>query len=51
MAAMKASLKFENKNKSGLGLIEVVKASNGEFEYTFEALPDNRYLFGFHVTF
>jgi hypothetical protein len=51
MAAMKASLKFENKNKSGLGLIEVVKASNGKFEYTFEALPDERYLFGFHVTF
>ena len=50
-AAMKASLKFENKNKSGLGLIEVVKASNGKFEYTFEALPDERYLFGFHVTF
>jgi hypothetical protein len=50
-AAMKASLKFENKNKSGLGLIEVIQASNGAFEYNFNQLESDKFLFGFHVTF
>jgi hypothetical protein len=48
--AMKASLKFENKSKSGLGLIEIAKASVKPLEYIFEPLKDNYYFYAIHVT-
>jgi hypothetical protein len=48
--AMKASLKFENKSKSGLGLIEIAKASVKPLEYIFEPLSNNNYFYAIHVT-
>jgi hypothetical protein len=47
--AIKASLQFENKNKSGLGLIEVTMASEGNVNYTFDPIDDGHYLFGMDV--
>lgn len=49
--AMKASLKFENKNKSGLGLIEVVKASSIGVNYSFEPISAESFLFTIKVSF
>jgi hypothetical protein len=50
-AAMKASLKFENKNKSGLGLIEVVKAAKFGVQHSFEPIDAESFLFNIKVSF
>ncbi|MFY7708078.1 MAG: SiaB family protein kinase [Flavobacteriales bacterium] len=50
-AAMKASLKFENKNKSGLGLIEVVKAAQIGVQLSFEPIDAESFLFTIKVSF
>ncbi len=50
-AAMKASLKFENKNKSGLGLIEVVKAARLGVKHSFEPIDAESFLFTIKVSF
>lgn len=47
--AMRASLRFENKMRSGLGLIEVVKASNRKLEYDFFETGNGKYLFVINV--
>lgn len=49
--AMKASLKFENKYKSGLGLIEVVKAAKYGVNFTFEPQGAETFLFAIKVSF
>lgn len=49
-AAMKASLKFESKNKSGLGLIEIAKASSEPLEYIFQPQGPDLNFFGIHIT-
>lgn len=49
--AMKASLKFENKYKSGLGLIEVVKAAKFGVNFTFEPTNAETFLFAIKVSF
>lgn len=49
--AMKASLKFENKYKSGLGLIEVVKAAKLGVNFTFEPINAETFLFAIKVSF
>jgi len=48
--AMKASIKFENKTRSGLGLIEIAKASSKPLEYIFEPLENNQFFYAIHVT-
>jgi hypothetical protein len=48
--AMKASIMFENKTRSGLGLIEIAKASSKPLEYIFEPLENNKYFYAIHVT-
>lgn len=48
-AAMKASLKFESKNKSGLGLIEIAKAAYYPPVFRFEKITDQTYFFAIHV--
>lgn len=47
--AMKASLRFENKSRSGLGLIEVMKVSSSKLEYEFFESGYNKYLFVMNV--
>jgi len=47
--AMRASLRFENKMRSGLGLIEVVKASKSKLEYEFFESGFNKFLFVINV--
>lgn len=47
--AMRASLRFENKTRSGLGLIEVVKASTSKLEYEFFESGHNKFLFVINV--
>jgi len=42
---MRASLHFENKNKSGLGLIEIVKAATEPITYHFYSLDSLPFLF------
>ena len=49
--AMVASLKFENKNKSGLGLIEIIKAAVKGVQYTFEPIGADRFIYAINVTF
>ncbi len=49
--AMVASLKFENKNKSGLGLIEIIKAAVKGVQYTFEPIGADRFIYAVNVTF
>lgn len=49
--AMKASLKFENKFKSGLGLIEIVKAAKVGVNYTFKPMNAETFLFALKVSF
>lgn len=46
---MRASLRFEDKYRTGLGLIEVVKAGSEPFSYCFHPLADEMYLFGIAV--
>jgi len=49
LMAIKASLKFENKSKSGLGLIEVAMACQGRVQFNFEELEEDSYFFGLDV--
>ncbi len=49
--AMKASIKFENKYKSGLGLIEVVKGAEKGVVYSFEKLDTDKFLFAIKISF
>jgi len=48
--ALKASLKFENKMKSGLGLIEIAQASTIPFNFEFNPSVDDRCLFTIQVS-
>jgi len=48
-AALRASLKFENKNKSGLGLIEVARASSAPLVFQFKSLSSHNHLFALQV--
>jgi Family of unknown function (DUF6272) len=48
-SALKASLKFESKNRSGLGLIEIAKASCEKIHYTFQPFGENKYFFAVQV--
>jgi hypothetical protein len=49
LMAIKASLKFENKTKSGLGLIEVAMACQGRIQYRFEERGPDQHFFGLDV--
>jgi hypothetical protein len=49
LMAIKASLKFENKAKSGLGLIEVAMACQGHLQFKFEELGSDQHFFGLDV--
>lgn len=42
---IRASLRFENKDRTGLGLIEVVKGSSNNIQFQFYPLPQNQFLF------
>jgi hypothetical protein len=48
--ALRASLKFESKIKSGLGLIEVAKLSIGKLDYGFEPIDRENYFFVIRAT-
>lgn len=50
-SAMKASINFENKYKSGLGLIEIIKAAKKGVVYSFEPRENNRFLYAISVMF
>jgi len=47
---MRATLRFENKNNSGLGLIEVAKASTEALKYQFFPFGYNQFLFALEVS-
>ncbi len=47
---MRASLLFENKHKSGLGLIEIAKAASEPIAFQFFPLNSESYLFAMSVT-
>ena len=47
--ALRASLKFENKHKSGLGLIEVARASCSPLLFRFRKSEDQHHLFTLQV--
>jgi hypothetical protein len=49
-AALKASLKFENKTKSGLGLIEIARASSSPIIFDFHPFDRGHHLFVLHVS-
>jgi hypothetical protein len=49
LMAIKASLKIENKSKSGLGLIEVAMACQGKMQFKFEERGPNQHFFGLDV--
>lgn len=49
LMAIKASLKFENKSKSGLGLIEVAMACQGRMQFKFEERGPDQHFFGLDV--
>lgn len=49
--AMKASIKFENKLKSGLGLIEVIKGAEKGVHYSFDKLENEKFLFAIKISF
>jgi hypothetical protein len=42
---IRASLRFESKDRTGLGLIEVVKGSSNNVQYQFYPMAHNQYLF------
>jgi anti-sigma regulatory factor (Ser/Thr protein kinase) len=47
--AIKASLRFENKQKSGLGLIEIARACSEPIAFKFDRWSDDQYLFALHA--
>jgi len=47
--ALKSSLRFESKHKSGLGLIEIARASSVPIEFSFSELQPHRHLFTLQV--
>lgn len=49
VAALKASLRFENKHRSGLGLIEIARASSVPLEFAFNELQTPNHLFALQV--
>lgn len=49
--AIRASIKFENKYKSGLGLIEIIKAAKKGVLYNFEPRENGKYLYAISVKF
>ncbi|MFN0031554.1 MAG: SiaB family protein kinase [Flavobacteriales bacterium] len=48
---MKASLRFENKDRTGLGLIEVVRSSHDNVQYQIYPLSSDKYLFALGIKF
>ncbi len=50
LKTMRASLYFENKTRTGLGLIEIARASTESIQYRFYPIEDDRYLFAMVVT-
>ncbi|MCC6599239.1 MAG: hypothetical protein IT223_01030 [Crocinitomicaceae bacterium] len=48
-SALRASVKFENKHKSGLGLIEVARIASAPLKYIFEPVGDHLLLFSMYV--
>lgn len=48
--SMEASLRFENKRNSGLGLIEITKAAREPLSYYFFQIDEDCYLFALSVT-
>ncbi len=49
-STLRATLRFENKMNSGLGLIEVARAGTDLLQYRFFPCGDNQYLFALEVT-
>jgi hypothetical protein len=49
-STLRATLRFENKVNSGLGLIEVARTVSGHMKYKFYPCGDNAYLFALEVT-
>ena len=43
--ALRATLKFESKTRSGLGLIEVARLSESRIQYGFEPIDSENYFF------
>ncbi|MEN9347190.1 MAG: hypothetical protein RLZZ77_701 [Bacteroidota bacterium] len=49
-AALRATLKFESKTRSGLGLIEVARMSESRIQYGFEPIDSENYFFVIKAT-
>ncbi len=48
---IRASLRFENKDRTGLGLIEVVRSGTEKVKYQFYPINDNNFLFALCIKF
>ncbi len=48
---IKASLRFENHDSSGLGLIEVVRSGTEKLQYQFYPVDDQQFLFALSIQF